>query len=335
MRAFPLRRPWREGPRQGERRSDSRGPDTAPGYRVEWAGSRAPSGATEQDCTVHGTAASHHHRSPKAELLRARARRCARNRWRDMAGLWTISRRETERPARSSASGQLSGAPGQTDIHPEGGRLEAATQHSLPGRQNRPTGGRVRSGGHLRGGFSRLLVWVPTGARAARCAGRSPRRDSPEASELGARFGYPGLFRCHGPFVDDPISRAPYRGQAHPAPDCEMAEGRHHGRRARTRSERGTPQGAVISPILANVYLHYVFDLWTHRWRRKASGDVIVIRYADDTIVGFQHEHEAKAFLHDLQERMREFELALHPAKTRLIRSVAMRPSNVRNWERG
>src|SRR5215467_9580488 len=60
-----------------------------------------------------------------------------------------------------------------------------------------------------------------------------------------------------------------------------------------TRGKRGTPQGAVISPILANVYLHYVFDLWTHRWRRKATGDVIVIRYADDTIVGFQHEHEA------------------------------------------
>ena len=55
-----------------------------------------------------------------------------------------------------------------------------------------------------------------------------------------------------------------------------------------TRSERGAPQGAVISPILANVYLHYVYDLWTHRWRRKATGDVIVIRYADDTIVGFQ-----------------------------------------------
>jgi group II intron reverse transcriptase/maturase len=87
-----------------------------------------------------------------------------------------------------------------------------------------------------------------------------------------------------------------------------------------TRSERGTPQGAVISPILANVYLHYVYDLWTHCWRRKATGDVIVIRYADDAIVGFQHEHEAKAFLHDLQERMRKFELALHPTKTRLIR---------------
>ena len=89
----------------------------------------------------------------------------------------------------------------------------------------------------------------------------------------------------------------------------------------RTRGVCGAPQGAVISPILANVYLHYVFDLWVHRWRRtKASGDVIVIRYADDTIVGFQHEHEARAFLDDLKERMRKFELALHPDKTRLIR---------------
>jgi RNA-directed DNA polymerase len=88
-----------------------------------------------------------------------------------------------------------------------------------------------------------------------------------------------------------------------------------------TRSSRGAPQGAVISPILANVYLHYVYDLWAHRWRRtKASGDMIVVRYADDTIVGFQHEHEAKAFLDDLNERMRAFELALHPDKTQLIR---------------
>ena len=88
-----------------------------------------------------------------------------------------------------------------------------------------------------------------------------------------------------------------------------------------TRSDRGAPQGAVISPILANVYLHYVFDLWVHRWRRSvASGDVVVIRYADDTVVGFQHEHEARAFLDDLEERMRAFDLTLHPDKTRLIR---------------
>ncbi|MCP5092664.1 MAG: group II intron reverse transcriptase/maturase [Gammaproteobacteria bacterium] len=87
------------------------------------------------------------------------------------------------------------------------------------------------------------------------------------------------------------------------------------------RSSTGAPQGAVISPILANVYLHYAYDLWVQRWRRvTATGDVIVIRYADDTIVGFQHEHEARAFLEDLKERLRLFDLTLHPAKTRLIR---------------
>ena len=88
-----------------------------------------------------------------------------------------------------------------------------------------------------------------------------------------------------------------------------------------TRGERGAPQGAVISPILANAYLHYVYDLWVLQWRRtKATGDVIVVRYADDTIVGFEHEHEARQFLHDLQERMGLFDLSLHPEKTRLIR---------------
>src|ERR1700719_2397736 len=110
-----------------------------------------------------------------------------------MAALWGISGRETERPARASASGQLSSPTCQKDVYPEGGRLQAATEHSVPGGQDRPTGGRVRSGGHLRGGFSWLLVWIPTRARSARCAGRSPRRDLSEASELGARFGYPGL----------------------------------------------------------------------------------------------------------------------------------------------
>ena len=86
------------------------------------------------------------------------------------------------------------------------------------------------------------------------------------------------------------------------------------------RSERGTRQGAVISPMLANVYLHYVFDLWAHAWRgKKATGDMIVIRYADDAVLGFEHEHEARAFLQELHERLAVFELALHPGKTRII----------------
>jgi len=87
-----------------------------------------------------------------------------------------------------------------------------------------------------------------------------------------------------------------------------------------TVSEEGSPQGAVISPLLANVYLHYVFDLWAEQWRcRHAQGDVVIVRYADDMVVGFEHEAEAGRFMEDLRERLAKFALSLHPDKTRLI----------------
>jgi RNA-directed DNA polymerase len=85
-------------------------------------------------------------------------------------------------------------------------------------------------------------------------------------------------------------------------------------------SERGTAQGAVISPLLANIYLHYVLDLWAERWRRReATGDMIIVRYADDFIVGFEHENDARCFLDEMRNRLGEFALSLHPEKTRLI----------------
>ena len=88
----------------------------------------------------------------------------------------------------------------------------------------------------------------------------------------------------------------------------------------RTQSEVGTVQGGSISPLLANIYLHYVFDLWIQRWRQKqAHGDVVVVRFADDFVVGFEHRHEAERFLVELRERFAEFGLELHPDKTRLI----------------
>ncbi len=87
-----------------------------------------------------------------------------------------------------------------------------------------------------------------------------------------------------------------------------------------TVSDRGTAQGAVISPLLANIYLHYVLDLWAERWRRhEATGDMIIVRYADDFIIGFEHENDAERFLDVMRERLREFSLSLHPDKTRLI----------------
>jgi RNA-directed DNA polymerase len=85
-------------------------------------------------------------------------------------------------------------------------------------------------------------------------------------------------------------------------------------------SEAGTPQGAVASPLLANVYLHYLFDLWADRWRRReAKGNVIMLRFADDIVAGFQHEADARRFLDAMRLRFEQFSLALHPEKTRLL----------------
>ena len=87
-----------------------------------------------------------------------------------------------------------------------------------------------------------------------------------------------------------------------------------------TETEEGSPQGAVISPTLANLYLHYVLDLWVDQWRKKqARGEVMIVRYADDAVLGFEHRAEAERFLDELRERLRKFGLELHPEKTRLI----------------
>jgi len=97
-------------------------------------------------------------------------------------------------------------------------------------------------------------------------------------------------------------------------------------RRRRADPKRGRPAKVtfcvrgVASPLLANIYLHYVFDLWAKRWREHHThGQVIIVRYADDIVVGFEHALEAKRFLTDLQQRMEKFALSLHPDKTRLI----------------
>ena len=82
----------------------------------------------------------------------------------------------------------------------------------------------------------------------------------------------------------------------------------------------GTPQGSVASPILANIYLHHVFDLWVNNWRKKfARGEVVVVRYADDTILGFQHQADADRFLESFRQRLWKFGLELHPDKTRTV----------------
>jgi Reverse transcriptase (RNA-dependent DNA polymerase). len=185
----------------------------------------------------------------------------------DVASLRRKPRRETERPARASASGQLSSPPA---------RGHTSRRRTAPSGHSAFCVWRTRSSNRRSCTFWKAIyeedfLGFSYGFRPGR--GQHDALDALHAGIYRKQVnwvldGHPGLFRCHGPFMDDPFPRAPYRGQAHPAPDCEVAESRHHGRWARNTSERGTPQGAVISPILANVYLHYVFDLWTHRWRQ-------------------------------------------------------------------
>jgi hypothetical protein len=92
-------------------------------------------------------------------------------------------------------------------------------------------------------------------------------------------------------------------------------------------ADSGTGQGSVISPLLANIYLHYVFDLWAERWRpQEARGDMIVVRYADDLVAGFEHEDDARRFLDAMRQRLEAFSLSLHPDKTRLV-EFGRRPS--------
>ena len=87
-----------------------------------------------------------------------------------------------------------------------------------------------------------------------------------------------------------------------------------------SKTEVGTPQGAVVSPLLANIYLHYVLDLWAHWWRgHRARGEVYIIRYCDDFVLGFQHRSDAQRFHRELNQRLTKFGLELHQGKTRLV----------------
>jgi RNA-directed DNA polymerase len=98
----------------------------------------------------------------------------------------------------------------------------------------------------------------------------------------------------------------------------------------------GTPQGAVVSPLLANIYLHYALDQWVAAWRKnRAQGDVIIVRYADDFVMGFQYRADAERFRNDLEERLRKFALELHPDKTRLIEFGRYAENNRKRQGRG
>ena len=229
-------------------------------------------------------------------------------------------RRSAPRSPSADPRGYLPGAAVPSRLHSEGRRTAATAGHRGPGGQDRPTGRGAGAQPDLRGRLPGLLLRIP------------PRRSQHDALDAL----WVGLMRKKVNWVLDADIRGFFDNIDH-GWLLKFLEHRIADRRILrliqqwlragvsedgqwTKTEVGTPQGAVASPLLANVFLHYVFDLWVQQWRTKsATGDVIVVRYADDFVVGFQHRREAERFLRELGERFEKFGLALHPEKTRLI----------------
>src|SRR5277367_2135256 len=169
---------------------------------------------------------------------------------------------------------------------------------------------------HLRRGFPRVLIRVPTWTRAAGCVGCFGSRKVNHILDADVRdfFGsvnHDWLIR----FLEHRIGDKRIIRLIRKWLKAGILEDG-----VVTVADSGTGQGSVISPLLGNIYLHYVFDLWAERWRRQeARGDMIVVRYADDLVAGFEHEDDARRFLDAMRERFAAFSLSLHPGKTRVI----------------
>ncbi len=157
-------------------------------------------------------------------------------------------------------------------------------------------------------------------AQPARCAGRFGGRYLAPEGELDTRRGHPRFLLQARSGMAEEVSRASHCGQEGPAADRQVAGRRGDRGRELVGDTGGNAARGSASPLLANVYLHYVLDRWAQQWRRRhARGDMIITRFADDFIAGFEHRGDARQFLHDLRERFANFGLELHPDKTRLI----------------
>src|SRR5437899_12307412 len=310
-----------KGPGQREPEPAKRAPGTAPGRRAECAGTGTPSSGAGQEGAVHGAAAPRlQHRASAGGVPRAEEGRRARNRRRDVGALRAGPRGEPRGLVRTAEARGVSSEAGQADVHPQGRRAAATAGHPHAGRQL----------------VQRATVEVMNAIYETDFLGFSygfrPGRNAHNALDVLDA----GILTRKVNWVLDADIRGVFEAMNHEWL-VKFVEHRIADRRVvrliqkwlsagvledgtRTWREEGTPQGGSVSPLLANVYLHYVFDLWAHRWRKThAHGDVIVVRYADDFIVGFQHRADAERFLTELRERFTKFGLELHPEKTRLL----------------
>ena len=289
-----------KGGGRGERGTGRHAPDAEPGRHVPRTGPRTDSRKAEMK-KVRFTALLHHVDVDQLRAAYALAQAgCGFWRgWRDVARLRPRSRGNARRPSRPSASRSLSGATITAPIHPEAGWKKAPARHRGAGGQDRPARARRGAERDLRGRLPRVLVWVPPRTRPARCAGCASGRDRPHKVNWMLDADIAGFFDAvsHEWLIRFVEHRIGDRRVIRLIRKWLKAGVTEDGQVEPT--EIGTPQGAVISPLLANIYLHYVFDLWaaTMASSRHAQGDVIIVRYADDIVVGFEHKADAERFL--------------------------------------
>ena len=171
-------------------------------------------------------------------------------------------------------------------------------RHRRAGRQSCPESVSADPPADIRGGLYRLQLRVPSRPKPAPRFGCNLRRDHATQGKLGARRRYPRLLRHARSYVADEVLRTSRRRSPDTTTDPQIPAGRRSPRDGQwSKTEVGTPQGAVISPLLANIYLHYVLDLWVQQWRqRHARGEVYIVRFADDFVMGFQYRSDAQRF---------------------------------------
>ena len=278
--------------------------------------------AARQDRTERFTALLHHIdldllRTAFFALKRGAAPRRGRG---DVAGLRGEPGAPAPGSARQGPAGRLPRPAGPSELQPEKRWRPPAARDLVRRGQDRATGRGRGAERDLRGGLPRLQLRVsaragPHDALDALCVGIVSTKVSyildADIRSFFDMVSQDWLMRFLEHRIGDPRMLRLIRKwlRAGVVEDGVVSVG-----------DRGTGQGSAVSPLLANVYLHYAFDLWAKRWRRReAAGNVVIVRYADDIVVGFEHEADARRFQDAMRERLAAFSLSLHPDKTRLI----------------
>src|SRR5499427_6390266 len=292
---------------QGECKPATLGPDAEPGNRVTGAGAHTSNRKGKEEGTVHSALPPYQRRTAPGCVLCHQAGGSPRRRRGGMAGLRGKCGDKSPWLARARPTGSVSGTAVPASVHTQAGRPAAPARGRRPGRQDCPTGDGHTAQRDLRGGLPRFLVRFPARTQRAPRDGCARGWNREQEGELDTGRRYPIILRFDQPGMAGPLPGTSDRRPAHHSPDPEMAQGGCPGRRGRD-AERGWNGAGIGDFAVACQYQRP--HLYADRWRRReAAGDMIIVRYADDFIIGFQHETDGRRFLDGMRERLGKFAL--------------------------